>query len=141
MQESKQYLEKSIRCYQSLLEHVHDFKNSLDKGILSAEEFNTYNAKLQDLQQKVEQADRDFSTRFNEKTDSLITDTLLYQKKISMMKEILELNDFLLPRLASLMDITRDELKNLKNNVKTIGGYHSGHNQKKSSGRIIKRSC
>ncbi len=140
MHKSKEFLEKSIRCYQLMLEHVHNFKKAIERGSLTAEQYNDFNSKLISLQSQVEEADKQFSSHFDQKSETLIMDTLFAQKE-SMMKEILELNNYLLPRLASLMDITRDELAGLKNNMRTIGGYHSGKSSKASTGRIIRRSC
>lgn len=139
MQESKEYLEKSVRCYQNLLEHVEQFKHAIEKSILSADQFNSYNTKLVAFQAEVESADKSFSSHFEDKTETLITDTLLLKKRMEMMNEILEINEFLLPRLASLMDVTKDELLKLKTSMTKVGGYHSGASQ--SSGKIIKRSC
>ncbi len=140
MQKSKEYLEKSIRCYQLMLEHVHNFKQSLEGGALTPKQYNSFNEKLVSLQKKVEEADKQFAEHFDQQSETLIMNNLFEEKK-SMMKEILELNDYLLPRLASLMDITRDELSSLKTNMRNVGGYHSGKNSKASAGRIIRRSC
>lgn len=140
MQESKKHIENSVRCYQNLLEHVETFKDSIEKGILSAKELTAFNNKLVELQASVEQADKVFANHFDNKMDTIIADSLLAQKQ-SMMKEIQEINNYLLPRLASLMDITRDELNHLKKNVRTIHGYHSGNSPKSSTGRIIRKSC
>lgn len=138
MDQNKKNLDRSIRCYQLLLEHVHNFKTALENGALTTKQYNEFHEKLTSLQSQVEEADSIFTDYFDRKSDTLITNSLLAQKE-SMMKEILELNDYLLPRLASLMDITRDELNSLKKNVRTIHGYHSGTNSKQS-GKILKRT-
>lgn len=140
MQNSKEYLEKSVRNYQNLLEHIEDFKATIEKGVLSADEFNNYNTKLVELQQSVEAADKQLNNELEKKADTLIAESLLMQKRISMMKEIMEINEFLLPRLASLMDVTRDELVKLKSSISTISGYHSGTPATKT-GKIIRKSC
>lgn len=136
MNESKQLLEKSVRCYQNLLEHVQTFKVIVEKKSLTTEEYNTYNQELINLQQRAKEVDHEFNTHFTNKTDTLIADTLLLQKKMSMMQEILEINNFLLPRLASLIDITKEELLSLRKSIKQIGGYHS--NITPAKGRIVR---
>jgi hypothetical protein len=136
MQESKELLEKSVRCYQNLLEHVQSFKERIDKNAISAKDYNDYNDKLLELQKKAECIDKEFNKHFTDKTDVLIAETMLLQKKMSMIKDILEINNYLLPRLASLINITREEMASLKYSINKIGGYHSGH--KPQRGRIIR---
>ncbi|WP_163339284.1 hypothetical protein [Desulfopila sp. IMCC35008] len=136
MQESKVLLEKSVRAYQNMLEHVQNFKESVEKIALSTEEYERYNKKLIELQNQAEEIDKEFKAHFQNKTDTLIADTHLLQKKMEMMQEILEINNYLLPRLASLIDITKEEMVSLKKSVTQIGGYHSG--TKPQSGRVIR---
>lgn len=136
MKESKELLENSVRCYQSLLEHVNDFKETLGKRNLSADQMNDYSAKLTLLQERVENADKKFMQHFSDKQEQLMADAVLIQKRIDMMQEIMEINNYLLPRLSSLMNITRDELNTLKVNMRQVSGYHSG--TKPASGRILR---
>lgn len=137
MQKSKELLDKTVRSYQNLLEHVLNFKEAVDKHPLTAEEYQKYNATLLELQKDVEAADGAFKKHFEEKTDTLITDTLLMKKRMDIMQEILDINNYLMPRLASLMDVTREELSSLRTGIKQIGGYHSG--TLPQSGKIIKK--
>lgn len=138
MQESKELLEKSVRSYQNLLEHVQNFKKAVDAGSLpSSTEYNLYSSKLVKLQTEAEKIDSEFKTHFEKTTDMLIADSLLLQRRMSMMKEILEINNYLLPRLASLIDITKEEMQSLKNSIKQIGGYHSGTTPQ--SGKILRK--
>lgn len=126
MQKSKEYLDNSVRCYQNLLEHVHTFKESIDNGVLTADNYNHHSSKLIDLQKMAEVADKDLMEHLGNQTDTLLADSVMFKKRREMMQEVLEINNYLLPRLASLMDITKDELIKLKGSMRNIGGYHSG---------------
>lgn len=136
MEDTKILLEKSIRGYQNLLEHVNEFKNRFDQGGITAENYYKYNDRIATLQQEVEELDRALMGDLKEKQHSILADSLLMQKKLTMMKEIMEINNYLLPRLASLMDVTKDELLTLRTRMKNINGYHSGTS--KNTGRIIR---
>ena len=65
---------------------------AIERGSLTAEQYNDFNSKLISLQSQVEEADKQFSSHFDQKSETLIMDTLFAQKE-SMMKEILELNN------------------------------------------------
>ncbi len=125
MNEARQLLETSIRSYQNLLEHVSEFKQELDEGKVTAEQINVHNERLKELQARVEMSDLDFMEYFNDKAALIMADAVLMQKRANMMQEIMKLNDFLLPRLASLINITHDELTKLKASINKISGCNA----------------
>ncbi len=57
---------------------------------------------------------------------------------MDMIQELHDIKTYLLPRLSSILAITKEELTNLKQNIKKVGGYHSTLNKK--TGNIIRNT-
>ena len=138
MEKCKQLLENSIECYEALLAHAQAFSIVISDGPIHIEKINHYNEKLEKLQHKVETVDTELMSRLQDQADTFISDALM-DKRTSKIKELQDYNDKLLPRLISMMDITRDELSRLRKNMGNISGYHSGKTQ--STGTIVRNHC
>ncbi len=137
MEKCSELLEKSIDCYRGMLDHAHSFEALLNDQAIDAVQLVLYTEKLQDLQEKIEATDRKFMESLSENKEFRPTDIRLeqYQKVIEELKNR---NETLIPRLMSMMDITRDELVRLKKGMSGISAYHSGNKQ--ATGTIIRHN-
>lgn len=124
MQECKELIQSSVTAYQHLLIHAQEFAEVVARGGVTAKQVADYTEKLQLLQSAAETADAALFSAINRKTDTIIAQGLL-QEQQGLMEELRQVNDYLLPRIANLMDMTRAEMTTLRKGVKGIAGYHS----------------
>ncbi len=137
MEKHNQLLEESIKCYRRMLDHVQSFENMLNDQIIDEVQLISYTEKLQGLQEKIESTDRNFMASLSENTEFKPTDIRLEQYQ-EMMEELKHRNENLIPRLMSMMDITRDELVRLKKGMSGLSAYHSGNKQ--ATGTIVRHN-
>ena len=138
MEKCKQLLENSIDCYEALLAHAEVFSLVISDGPINIKKINHYNEKLEKLQHRVETVDTALMSCLQDQADMFISDALM-EKRASKIKELQDFNNKMLPRLVSMMDITRNELHQLRKNMGNISGYHSGKEQ--ATGTIVHNHC
>lgn len=127
MQDCKKLIQESVTSYQNLLILAQECSEVVTGGPVTEQQVREYTEKLKSLQDSAEAADKRLFERINSKTDTMITDNLLKEQKI-LLEELYEINKYLLPRIANLMEMTKSEVVNLRKGIQGISGYHSNTN-------------
>ena len=136
MDECKQLLRDSIDCYSKLLEHAHNFNETFDTGKFGdPEKIRAYTNTLQALQREAEEVDTKLMEQLKLKSDMFVSDFLLEQRT-SLVNELIQFNEIMIPRLSSIMAITKDEISKVKKGIGKITAYHSGPTR--NSGAVIR---
>lgn len=127
-------LQKSIEQYRQIIEHAQQLDQLLTKG--DPELLREYTAELQVLQAEAGLHDQQLleeigldSTRWQAHP--------LFQQRMQLMEQIVEMNNLLLPRVRGMMSVTAAELGQLKDGRTAVSGYHPGIGRPKKSIRGV----
>lgn len=131
-------LESSLRCsieqYQAVLAQLKQLSVSLTASDV---DFQLHIENLASKQALAQKHDEGLIELLGDET-SLVGDHPLYKKRLDIIKEVLELNHLLLPKINGMMALVSHELAGLKNGRAVLGGYkQTTHKQ----GRIVKSSA
>ena len=127
-------LEKSLDRYRQILEHVRQLESLLGKG--DPEQLRLYTIRLQQLQQEAGLHDQDLLTEMSHDSARWQTHPL-FQERVQLLEQIVEMNDLLLPRIRGMMSVTAAELAQLKDGRAAVSGYHPGAGRPKKSIRGV----
>ncbi|MBW2185941.1 MAG: hypothetical protein JRG71_05915 [Deltaproteobacteria bacterium] len=131
-------LESSLKCsieqYQGILAHLQLLSNSLTASD------NDFQQHVNDLASKQAQAREhdEILVGLLRGSAPLVKDHPLYQKRKDLIKEVLELNHLLLPKINGMMALVSHELADLKNGRIVLGGYKQNTHKQ---GRLVKSSA
>ena len=124
----------SVEQYRGVLEHLMLLSNALTSS----------DADFQNLvqgfsvKQAVAQRHDETLCALLAKEGDAVTHHPLYLQRLDLIKEVLELNHLLLPKINGMMALVSHELAGLKNGRIVLGGYkQTTHKQ----GRLIKSSA
>lgn len=114
-------LTASIQRYRTIIEHAQQLEQLLTTG--DPEQLLAYTARLQALQTEAGLYDRELLeemaadfTRWQ--------DHPLFQQRLQLSNQIVEMNNLLLPRVRGMMAVTAAELTQLKEGRIAVSGYH-----------------
>ncbi len=130
-------LQSSMEIYQEVLDKTIDIANTISE--LQAPEINQYAEELKASMQKAKELDSKISEYTLPDGNNQIEE--LFNKRQGVIKQILDLNASLEPRLQGIKVMQQNELKKIKHGRQTTSGY-GGHVQhlSKRTGRIINAS-
>jgi hypothetical protein len=127
-------LHKSIEQYRQIVEHAGQLDQLLAKG--DPVQLQEYTVRLNELQAKADLHDREMlgeialdSTRWQAHP--------LFQQRMQLLEQIVEMNDLLLPRIRGMMSVTAAELAQLKEGRAAVSGYHPDAGRPKKSIRGV----
>lgn len=127
-------LTSSIEHYQGIFDHL-----KLLSSALCSSDAN-FQKLVQDFSVKqaaAQQHDKSLCALFAKEADAAI-DHPLYLQRLGLVKDVLELNHLLLPKINGMMALVSHELTGLKNGRVVLGGYkQTTHKQ----GRLVKSSA
>jgi hypothetical protein len=127
-------LQKSIDQYRRIIEHAEKLEELLTAG--DPEQLREYTAKLQSLQQKAGLEDQELLREIA--LDSAHWQAHpLFQQRMQLLEQIVEMNNLLLPRIRGMMSVTAAELAQLKDGRVAVSGYHLGAGRPKKSVRGV----
>lgn len=127
-------LKKSIKQYQRIIAHA----GQLDLLLLKSDpdELQNYTVRLQELQGEAELNDQIFLELFPNNSARLKNHPL-FLERTRLLKEIVELNHLLLPKISGIMAVTADELSQVKSGRAAVPGYHQPPTQPKQFPRWV----
>ncbi|MBN1958828.1 MAG: hypothetical protein JXQ81_06145 [Desulfuromonadales bacterium] len=114
-------IRKSIEQYSRIIDHAGQLDQILQKS--DPDELKTYTQKLQELQEEAGLHDRIFHELFSRHSADW-QDHPLFQERTRLLKQIVELNHLLLPRIRGMMAVTAHELTQIKGGRVAVAGYH-----------------
>lgn len=127
-------LQKSIAQYRQIVAHVQQLEQLLANG--DPESLTEYTAELQSLQAEAGLHDHELLAEIAQ--DSLRWQAHpLFQQRVQLLEQIVEMNDLLLPRIRGMMAVTGAELGQLKGGRTAFAGYHQGLARNKKSVRGV----
>lgn len=130
----KSSLSCSIELYQGILAQLQLLSNSLTA---SDDDFQHYVKNLAKKQAQAMEHDEILVGLIRESVP-FVENHPLYKKRLDIIKEVLELNHLLLPKINGMMALVSHELSDLKNGRIVLGGYkQTTHKQ----GRLVKSSA
>lgn len=114
-------LRKSTVQYRTIIEHALQLDGLLSNG--DPELLTEYTARLNELQQEAGLNDQPL---IDEITQNLVhwQTNPLFQERMQLLKQIMEMNALLLPRIHGMMSVTAAELAQLKDGKVAVSGYH-----------------
>jgi len=127
-------LQNSIDQYQEILAHAGQLEELLSKG--NPELLQKYTERLQQLQAEAGLHD-------GKLLDKLASDPECWQnhplfvERTQLLKQIVEMNNLLLPRIRGMMSVTAAELAQIKDGRVAVAGYHSPGSRPKGSVRSV----
>jgi len=114
-------IRKSIEQYSRIIDHAGQLDQLLQKS--DPDELKGYTLRLQELQDEASLHDRIFHELFS-RNSSDWQDHPLFQERTRLLKQIVELNHLLLPRIRGMMAVTAHELTQIKGGRVAVAGYH-----------------
>jgi len=126
--------ETSNAKYRAVLEHAELLENLLVKG--DSRELAAYTARLNELQQEAGLHDRELLAEIARDSAHWQAHPL-FQQRMQLLEQIMEMNDLLLPRIHGMMAVTGAELTQLKDGRTAISGYHPNAGRPKKSIRGV----
>lgn len=127
-------LEKSNARYQAVLEHARLLENLLVKG--DPKDLAAYTARLNELQHEAGLNDRVLLEKIARDAASWKAHPL-FQQRMQLLEQIMEMNNLLLPRIHGMMAVTEAELAQLKDGRTALSGYHPNASRPKKSIRGV----
>jgi len=124
----------SIDQYQAVLQSLQQISDALTSNDSAME------ALIQTMssrQAEAQQHDESLLVLLGE-AGSTISSHPLYIKRMALIREVLELNHLLLPKINGMMALISHELSGLKNGRVVLGGYKQ---VERKQGRIVKSSA
>jgi hypothetical protein len=114
-------LQTSIEQYRRILEHARQLDQLLSEG--KPEELRSYTARLQAMQEDAGLNDRELVAEIARDAERWQARPLFHER-MQLLKQIVEMNDLLLPRIRGMMSVTAAELAQLKEGRAAVSGYH-----------------
>ncbi len=115
-------LQKSIGQYRQIIEHAQQLEELLQKG--EPEQLRSYTAKLHSLQEEAGLNDRQLLADIA-RDSARWQDHPLIQERQQLLRQIVEMNHLLLPRIHGMMSVAAAELAQIKDGRVAVSGYHS----------------
>lgn len=113
-------LRKSIEQYRRVVEHAEQLEGLLSGG--EPEELKSYTARLNELQAEAGLHDQQLLAEMARDIDAWKASPL-FTERMQLLKQIMEMNDLLLPRVRGMMSVTAAELAQLKGGRAAVAGY------------------
>jgi len=114
-------LQKSIEQYRRIIDHAQQLDQLLSTG--NAQLLRDYTAKLQALQEEAGLNDRQLLDELGS-TDKRWQSHPLFAERMQLLKQIVEMNNLLLPRIHGMMSVTAAELAQIKGGRVAVAGYY-----------------
>ena len=114
-------LQKSIDQYRQILAHAQRLEGLLSKG--EPEQLQAYTTELRELQEKADLYDRELLTEMARDTERWQAHPL-FQERMQLLRQIVEMNNLLLPRIRGMMSVTAAELEQIKDGRIAVAGYY-----------------
>jgi len=114
------HLQKSIEQYRRIIDHAKQLDLLVSKG--DPAQLQAYTTKFQELQAEAGLHDRELF-------EAMTPDAAhwqahpLFQERLQLLKEIVEMNNLLLPRIHGIMSVTAAELAQIKDGLVVVAGY------------------
>ena len=131
MQELERLVIKSLKQYQTILNHIGKLQIILRR--CQPKELKLYCAHLQTLQDTARQIDSDIDRHLQDANIDINLESLL-QKRQKMMRDIIRHNDLLFPEISGKLAVISAELSQARTGKTAIAGYKVGRTKK---GRIV----
>ena len=112
---------RSIEQYRRIVAHAEQLEALLDRG--DPERLRRYTARLQELQDEAAVHDRVFHELLSHSSETWQNHPL-FQERTRLLKQIVEMNHLLLPRIRGMMAVTAHELSQIKGGKVAVAGYH-----------------
>lgn len=116
------HLKTSIQHYRLIIEHARQLEQLLQKG--EPEQLRSYTAKLHSLQEEAGLHDRELLAVIARDSARWQVHPL-FQERQELLRQIVEMNHLLLPRIHGMMSVTAAELAQIKDGRVAVSGYHS----------------
>ena len=117
----KERLLKSIEQYRSIIEHAKQLDQLLVQG--EPEKLQAYIVKMQNLQTEAGLDDGKLVEEISGDLAGWQTHPL-FRERLQLLKQIVEMNDLLLPRIRAMMSVTAAELAQVRDGRVAVAGYH-----------------
>ena len=127
-------LQESIAQYQVILDHVKQLEGLLRNS--KPEEIEAYTVRLNELQHEAGLNDHDLLAEIARDAAAWKAHPL-FQQRMQLLEQIMEMNNLLLPRIHGMMAVTGAELAQLKDGRTAISGYHPNASRPKKSIRGV----
>jgi len=127
-------LQKSIAQYREVLEHTQELEALLATG--DPELLQRYTARLNELQQEAGLHDQQLLAEIARDRAHWQAHPL-FQQRVQLLEQIVEMNNLLLPRIHGMMAVTGSELAQLKEGRTALSGYHPNAGRPKKSIRGV----
>ncbi len=113
--------QQSIDQYRQILEHAQQLDQLLSKG--DPEQLRSYTARLHAMQEEAGLNDRELMADIARNSERCQNHPL-FRERMQLLKQIVEMNNLLLPRVRGMMSVTAAELTQLKEGRVALSGYH-----------------
>ncbi len=124
----------SVDQYRQVLNHAKQLEQLLLKG--EPEELREYTRQLQDLQRTAGLHDRELLEDLARDSEHWQAHPL-FRERTQLIKQIVEMNNLLLPRIRGMMSVTAAELNQIKESRVAVAGYHPASAKRQKSVRGI----
>ncbi len=114
-------LNKSIARYRAVLEHAEQLEALLSKG--DPQQLKAYTIRLGELQHEAGLNDHELHAEVAQDFVNWQAHPL-FQQRMQLLEQIVEMNDLLLPRIRGMMSVTAAELGQLRGGKAAVAGYH-----------------
>ena len=128
------YLKTSIQQYRMILNHAKQLDALLTKG--EPELLTNYIARLNELQGEAGLNDQPMLVEMARDSASWQAHPL-FQERMQLLEQIVEMNHLLLPRARGMMAVTVAELTQLKDGRVAVSGYHQRPTRNKNYTRGV----
>ena len=129
-----EYLQRSVEKYRAIIAHAQQLEQLLTKG--DPQQLQQYTIRLQELQREAGRDDQDLLTEVAQDTAHWQAHPL-FQQRMQLLEEIVEMNHLLLPRVRGMMSVNAAELAQLKDGRVAVSGYHPDAGRPKKSIRGV----
>lgn len=127
-------LRKSIEQYRQIIAHAQQLDQLLSTG--NPELLRAYTAELQKLQAEAELHDRELLAEMA-RDAACWQAHALFPERMELLKQIVEMNNLLLPRIHGMMSVTAAELAQIKDGRVAVAGYHPAASRPRKSVRGV----
>ncbi|SHJ68368.1 hypothetical protein SAMN02745165_02942 [Malonomonas rubra DSM 5091] len=127
-------LEKSLDQYRQIIEHAGQLEQLLSNG--DPEQLRQYTMRLNQLQEEAGLHDQQLLAEIARDSARWQAHPL-FQQRMQLLEQIMEMNNLLLPRIHGMMAVTGAELAQLKEGRTALSGYHPNAGRPKKSIRGV----
>ncbi|HEY5674082.1 MAG TPA: hypothetical protein VIR78_10275 [Malonomonas sp.] len=127
-------LHKSIEQYREIFAHARQLDALLSRG--ESELLVNYTKRLNELQQEAALNDQPMLEEIARDSTFWQTSPLLLERT-QLLKQIVEMNDLLLPRVRGMMAVAAAEMAQLKDGRVAISGYQQRPTHNRNSARGV----